>query len=366
LDIFGSAFFMLTRYEEMVIPERDNLDRFPAAAALAVQERFLDRPIVNDYIDILWWALKRCWPALRRKPRDHRVFLSHDIDEVSTLGRSAPSIALSIGADLIKRREPLLAARKARAWIETKVRGTMIDRDPYNTFDFIMRTSEALGLNSAFNVTPGHSHHFDPPYRIEQEWILRLLRQIASRGHEVGYQASYNTHRDSERTCMESELLRRILSSNGIDSDLRGGRQHFLRWANPVTWQNWEDAGLEYDTTLTHAEQAGFRCGCCYEYPVWNLERRQRLRLRERPLVAMESSLLSYQKLRLDRAEQALLDLSATCRRYDGDFTLLWHNAMLVGKEARAVYARVASTAVNGTHRPGESDACETQVSTAL
>ena len=44
LDIFGSAFFMLTRYEEVVKPDRDNHDRFSATASLAYQEKFLDQP----------------------------------------------------------------------------------------------------------------------------------------------------------------------------------------------------------------------------------------------------------------------------------------------------------------------------------
>ena len=53
LDVFGSAFFMLTRYEEVVKNDRDLHDRFPATASLALQEGFLDRPIIDAYRDIL-------------------------------------------------------------------------------------------------------------------------------------------------------------------------------------------------------------------------------------------------------------------------------------------------------------------------
>lgn len=47
IDIFGSAFFMLTRYEEIVKQDRDVFDRFPAWASLAQQEGFLERPIID-------------------------------------------------------------------------------------------------------------------------------------------------------------------------------------------------------------------------------------------------------------------------------------------------------------------------------
>ncbi|MEN3363184.1 MAG: hypothetical protein V7606_458, partial [Burkholderiales bacterium] len=45
LDIFGSCFFMLSRYEEAVSKQRDHHDRVPAHASLACRQSFLDRPI---------------------------------------------------------------------------------------------------------------------------------------------------------------------------------------------------------------------------------------------------------------------------------------------------------------------------------
>ena len=53
IDIFGSAFFMLTRYEEAVIQDKDTHNRFPASASVAYKEGFINRPIINEYIDIL-------------------------------------------------------------------------------------------------------------------------------------------------------------------------------------------------------------------------------------------------------------------------------------------------------------------------
>ena len=64
LDIFGSAFFMLTRYEEVVKDDKDEYDRFPAKASLAYQEGFLERPIINEYLEILWQWLKRSIPQI--------------------------------------------------------------------------------------------------------------------------------------------------------------------------------------------------------------------------------------------------------------------------------------------------------------
>jgi len=47
IDIFASAYFMLTRWEECISSDKDEHHRFPASASLAYKHNFLHRPIVN-------------------------------------------------------------------------------------------------------------------------------------------------------------------------------------------------------------------------------------------------------------------------------------------------------------------------------
>jgi len=138
----------------------------------------------------------------------------------------------------------------------------------------------------------------------------------------------------------------------GIEQSAWGGRQHYLRWSNPETWGNWEAAGLDYDATLMFPEKIGFRCGSCYEYPVFDLVHRQQLRLRERPTMVMDVTLLSYMGLSMARAEREAVGLVETVRRFSGDFGLLWHNHLLVGNNTRRLYLRVlaAATGVETDH----------------
>ena len=70
IDIFGSAFFMLSRYEEVVnINFFDKHKRFPSTESIAFKEGFLERPIIDEYIEILWVAINRLWPNLKRKEK---------------------------------------------------------------------------------------------------------------------------------------------------------------------------------------------------------------------------------------------------------------------------------------------------------
>lgn len=338
LDVLGSAFFVLTRYEEVVSGERDSRDRFPGTTSLASRAGFLERPVVNEYLEVLWWALKQLWPGLERRCRTYQIHVTHDVDETHCLAARSPAQVLkSAAGDLIRRRSLPLALRRLRSY--GAVRAGNLDADICNTFDWIMSVSEARGLQSAFYFITDHTGGaIDGTYSIHHPWVSRLLRRIHDRGHEIGLHPSYETFRDPAQIRREFGLLQGAALAAGVNQERFGGRQHYLRWEAPGTWQAWEEAGLAYDSTLSFADRAGFRCGVCYEYPVFNLMTRRPLNLRERPLTLMEATVLEYMGMKPDRALATASRLAKCCRLYQGDFTLLWHNTRLLSAGERALY----------------------------
>ena len=327
VDVFGSVFAMLTRYEEAIPGDRDGYERYPAAAALAVRADFLQTPLVDAYVELLRAALQRLRPGLATSRRDYRVLLSHDVDDpLSTLGRSKPLLARQLAGDLLRRRDPGLLLRRVRALADSR-RGRL-DRDPHNTFDFLMTVSERHGVRSAFyflanNDVDPRGGRFD---LVDHPWVARLMGRVHQRGHEVGFHAGLGTFRDAERTAQEFAHLRVVAERAGVRQDVWGGRQHYLQWANPATWRNWEEAGLAYDCTLAFSEAVGFRTGTCHEYPVFDLVACRPLDLRERPFQVMDVSLFGYMGLRPDAAFAAVVDVARACRRFRGDLGILWHN----------------------------------------
>jgi hypothetical protein len=346
LDILGSAFFMLTRYEEVVKSDRDKFDRFPAAAALAYQEEFLDRPIVNEYLEILWACLKTLWPGLRRRPRKFSMYLSHDVDEPFRFAFTGlKRLAQRCAGDLLYRKSLRDMAASIESWTQVKLLGRA-DRDPANTFDLIMDLSEAQNQRSAFYFITDHTAGtIDGVYSMDHPLIRKLLRRIHDRGHEIGLHTSYNTYLDPGQTKREFDRLKQVCAAEGIEQSIWGGRQHFLRWQTPTTFQNWDAAGLDYDSTMTYADCIGFRCGTCYEFPVFDVLSGQALRLRERPLCVMEVTVLrsAYMGLQIANGEaiQAINVMQQRCEKYSGDFTLLWHNTHFVDTEELALYQEV-------------------------
>jgi hypothetical protein len=344
VDVFGGSFFMLSRYEEIVLPARDRFGRFTAAASLAHAEGFLELPIVDAYVEILWSALQALWPRLERRPPNARLGLSCDVDRpLASAGKRAPALLRALGADALVRRDPGLAVRRVRSW--AGLRRDDFRLDPYNTFEFLMDVGEMHGSAAAFNfLATEKPTPQDGPYTLEQPWIQSLIARIHERGHEIGFHASFHSHLDPESTGAEFLRLQRTAERQGVVQECWGGRQHYLRWENPVTWSNWEVAGLDYDSTVGYADHIGFRAGTCHEFPVFHLRERRALRLRERPLHVMDATLFEYMRLSRDAALGSVLALARECRRYGGVFSLLWHNSSLPGARDKRWYQDLVGT----------------------
>jgi len=195
-------------------------------------------------------------------------------------------------------------------------------KDPYDVFDSWLDLFEKNGLRGHFNFLGKRPPSSDCWYPLEHPFVKNLIEKIAGRGHVVGFHPSYEAFENQQ--VFEKELTSlRALSPTPVAT----GRQHYLRFAAPHTWQVWEDTGMDWDSTLGYPEAEGFRCGICQDFPVFNFLTRKMLNLREKPLIAMDVTLALYQKYSPETAFQKLRQLRRQVERHDGEFVLLWHNS---------------------------------------
>jgi hypothetical protein len=338
-DLLGSVFFLVTRYEELIVRDRDEHGRFPARASLAARAGFLDRPLADELTEVLRGCLTVLWPELAAPPSRGQVALTHDID----LAFYAQSVgwrhlARSTAADVLKRRDPALAWRRLASYVTGRA-GRFPSRDPFATFDELMEISEQVGLRSAFYFMARRTDPLmDATYDLGHAWLQAVMKRVAARSHEVGLHGSYASYLSGDLLGAEFERLRGEAERAGVRQDRWGGRQHFLRWDNPTTWRAWADAGLAYDSTLAFAEELGFRCGTGRPFPVFDLLERRQLELVERPLGVMDATLFAYGGITPAAALPRIVEIARRSLALGGDFVLLWHNNNLVSAEQRRVY----------------------------
>lgn len=343
IDIIGSAFFMLTRYEEVVNKNRDSYDRFSAYDSVAYKENFLERPIINEYLEIFWYAVQKIAPKVKRKKRTFQIIPTHDVDRpFEFLDLSVYQVVHSLLGDLLKRRNIQLFFDRLSAFIKFKMRDYKAD---YNyTFDKIMDISEANGLKSTFFfMTANNISEFDGNYSIVHPYIANLMKDICRRGHKIGLHPSFESFKNYSVMENNKKLLDFGIKNNLNRKFKFGARQHYLRWSCPETWQYYEDVGVIFDTTLSYADHIGFRCGICYEYPVFNLLTRKRLNLLEYPLIVMECSGLDDRYMNLSDNEmlEKCLNLKDCCQKYSGNFIILWHNTRFIEGKDSLLYKKI-------------------------
>jgi hypothetical protein len=357
LDLLGGAFFLLTRYEELVLKHRDKHQRFPVHQSLASQAAFLLRPLVDEYVELLRQALRHCFGEVKCRQHQPRIRLSHDIDHPFQFFRKPLSwMLLSAGKWLYHHPRPSEAWRLLRAAQRSGMAENMA-ADPFNTYSSLMDASEAMGTPAEFYfMTAVTNKRYEESYDLLQPELQQVLRQIHSRGHTIGLHASYESFRSAATVDSELSALLRAAKCAGIQLQSVGGRQHYLRWEPPTTWRCWDQVGLAYDATLGFAEQVGFRCGTAREFPVFDATRSQPLRLRERPLLAMDVTLTYCMALSLEETLAQLQSLWNTVSQLGGTLEVLIHNCHPAARQmAKALTELKLGSRIAQSQMPQES-----------
>ena len=329
VDVLGIIFYFLSRYEELVVTDLDAHERFPSQSSLMGRSGCLDRPLCNEYIELLWASFELLWPGIQRKTREFRVLPSHDIDHPSDYWGRSRSGRLKVALKSAARRLEILSVpRRCHEAVRYPAKGWRYD--PKDTIDFILDLSESAGRESSFYYIPlDTSKQFDPGMPIEHPQVEDQWRRIHARGHKLGIHPGYMTCMNSDLFQKSVERFQSQFNKLGLKQDKLGGRHHYLRWNAEVTPSLWQEAGLDYDSTMGYADHAGFRSGTCYEYPLYDVKNRRQLSVLERPLIVMECSVIDDRYMgmgRTDRALEYMLNLKEKCKFYQGDFTILWHN----------------------------------------
>lgn len=337
LDIFGSAFFMLSRYEEVITKDQDGHGRFPAYLCHAYKNNYLNRPLVDEYVDILRECMKMLWPDLKFIERKFGIQVSHDVDQVSRYQNrnNFYEYLRTIGGDL------------SRGYIKNLIysplsyfnnKDEISSYDPYNTFDWLMDISEDNNIKSSFNFICGKSSKNNANYHIEDNRIKNLIRKIHDGGHIIGLQPSYDCYDNPDLIKKELNQLHNVLQSINIKQETIASRMHYLRWKTPDTLVYLNEAGINKDTTLGYADHAGFRCGTCHSYAGYDLVNQKTLDIIIEPLIVMECTLFDYMKLDYEQAYDVAINIKRKCQKMNGQFSILWHNSYLQDSRQKTFY----------------------------
>lgn len=142
-DVFAAVFFMVSRYEEYLPFDSDEFGRFKAKESLAFQNNFLQKPVVNIWIEIFKEALKNKFEKLQFKASAFKAIITYDIDVAYKFkGRSFGRIMGGTLKDLSK-----FNLQDFKERIQTFLQ---LRKDPWDVYDDLQQVISKNELSSNF------------------------------------------------------------------------------------------------------------------------------------------------------------------------------------------------------------------------
>lgn len=329
-DLIASSYFMLSRWEEWVYEGKlDRHERFPLEASIAHKFNFYHRPIVNEYLELLIRLLEELDYSIS-STRSYSAVISYDIDMIQKW-RGFKSFFQSIYLNLKSREIGRIINDKLNYF------GNLVgfQKDPFFSFDFILDSLEGKKIKAILYFKSGISHpKYDKNiYKVSDSNLKEVFQKLQKENIGIGLHPSYHTFNTKEKMAQEFDALQSAIPP----LKLQYCRQHYLRFSLPETWRIMDEIGFKNDSSFVYSKEAGFRCGVCYTFPVFDCENRKMLSLEESPLIFMETPLVENEEKIIEQVER----LTQTIKKYNGENIILWHNNNLHYKKHRRSYKRV-------------------------
>jgi hypothetical protein len=332
-DVVASTFFWITRYQETLIRERDEVGRIPQSLLREVQEALTARPLVDEYSELLMAWLAKLGSTVTFRSPSFRVLLTHDVDTgigVRRFWEHADNGLRTFYRDAVRGRRPRTGLWGLGHWM---LRGLGL-RSEASLFRDIVRLDAEFGFPSFFFLMANGTHPQDARYDILGDAARRVVRAIGESGSGMGLHVGLNAHETPGELFREWERLRRASPRARPVS-----RSHFLAFFPPATWRQLVELGIRADSSLGFSHHAGFRGGTCRAFRPFDVERREVLSLWELPMVLMDVHLFRGTAVPDTTRIAAVRDLADRVKAHGGCLVINWHNVSYFGHYRRVYRA---------------------------
>lgn len=336
-DIFGTCFYLLSGYEELVNPKFDKHGRICGKFSNAFKYDFYLRPLVNEYAHFLMTVIEARFGKKYNANTHFQINVTCDLDWPFQPERVSWYHFMKNTFILLRSGEKVISILQKQLkffrknYFDANFRGILR----------IIKECKKNDLEATFYVMPNNTHKYDAIEPIHSKRMRKLTKLIQGSGHTIGVHPGYKCCADKEQMRTALAIFYRELEIN--DDAWIDLRMHYLMWDNVHTLESLEDYKV-IDSTLGFADLPGFRRGVCTDFKIYNLVKRCVSPILERPLHVMEASVLSSEYLNCSDELSALSLMGVIkekCRSYNGCFTLLWHNCGLREKSHRTIFTSI-------------------------
>lgn len=326
-DLVASAYFLMSRYEEICKPRcRDRFGRFLAEYSVIFQQGFGTRPLIDEWTEYLKGLLCSLnIPVAESRCGFSKILLTHDLDIPFRYRAGCVAVVMEFVKQVVK---------KIIKYGDYKTKLSFhrdITEDPYFTYPFMIEQENRVKKNYGneiaeslyFIITQKRSREYQNINSRKYKYLLDLLLKAGGRlGLHVSQEAG-------NAPCLIKDEVARL--PNGCDRERLASRHHYLQWREPEDIDYIEGAGIREDYTLGYADHIGFRCGTSRPFRFINPRTLRLTGVTAYPLEIMECSLSgdTYMNLGHDEALRECKKVIDAVHEHGGNLNLLFHNSNL-------------------------------------
>ncbi|MCP9752687.1 polysaccharide deacetylase family protein [Ferruginibacter sp. HRS2-29] len=309
-DIFAASFYLLSRYEEYLPHTKDMYGRYAHENSLAFKEGFLNKPLVNFWIQDFAKALHTKFPAISFQFPEFSFTPTYDIDIAYSYRNKGllRNLGGFIKSPSMERVNVLLRLKK----------------DPYDAYDFLDNLHRSYGLQPVYFFLVATSQgEYDKNLSPYAYAMWQLMRQHAKK-YRVGIHPSWRSFEKPELIKKE----KRIVETAG-KMEVNLSRQHYIKLALPDTFRHLLDAGITHEHSMGYGSINGFRASVASSFNWYDLDAEQVTRLRLHPFCFMDANSFFEQKQQAAESYDELQYYYDACKAANGRLITIFHNNFL-------------------------------------
>lgn len=308
-DIFASAFYLVSRYEEYVQKNTDRHNRFKATDSAAFRFQFLKEPMIDFYALALRELLLSKFPDENIKTPSFKTLNTFDVDLAYQYLHK--KWWLNLGGFLRDFSRRHFSAVKERVWVLLKWQ-----KDAFQTFDFITEKSENTPTLFFWQVGDRQGD-FDKNTAHTVPEFRTLIAKFADRS---GIHLSYSSHGKTGGFASEISRLSEI-----IGTTVNKNRFHYLKMKISEDYRKLINAGITEDYSIGYPAHEGFRASIARPFLWFDLTKDEITTLKLVPFMFMDApfrdSNLSTTEIK-HRIEKIIIQT----QKANGVLVALWHN----------------------------------------
>lgn len=316
-DLFGAAFYLLSRYEEYLPHTKDTYGRYSHANSLAYKHQFLHIPLIEYWQQGLHKALAQTNSGYIFKAPAFEICISYDIDIAYKYnGKGVWRNLAGFVKDALNFNWVLIPERI----------GTLAGniKDPFDQYEAILSLHKQTQIPAVFFLLvaarqEGYDKNIDPAYPVFQQ----LAGNIAAL-HTTGLHPSTAAFARHQLLQDEKKQLEGI-----IKKPITCSRQHYIMMNLPATYQALITAGIQADYSMGYGSINGFRASYSRPYHWFDLSTNTISDLVIHPFCWMDANSIFEEKQTPDEAKNQLIHYTDALRQTGGILGLIFHNHFL-------------------------------------